>query len=449
MTASYPTPWHRAALLTAVLLATVGLAPKVAAQSCGDVNFDADADGHALAAGTIVDDEYAAFGITVTTGDPANHPAMVFDTANPTGGDGDLATPGFGPGNDTALGNVLIVSEDGDASDPDDDARGGTLIFLFDEEAEVASVGILDIDQGESAEVTAFDGGGAVIASAAADDLGNNSVQRLALGVDGVRRLEVTFSSSGAVTDLDLECDDSVCEDLSIDFTTLGSTVVPAEGGTLSFKASVTNHTDDVCTFQAWLIETRPDGSVANPAKGPITLTLQPHQMRMRRFRFRIGSAAQAGEYFCEGAIGLFPDILDRTGFVWTKLGDGSRLAAGSGDSGVELLFADTGEPVGASDWFAPSARTEAAPAEATALSSYPNPFHSTTTVEYAVAETDLVTLRVYDLTGRVVATLAEGAQAAGTHRVSFDGHGLAAGTYLYRLQVGSETQTHRVVLMK
>ncbi|MEM1042614.1 MAG: hypothetical protein AAGI91_08295, partial [Bacteroidota bacterium] len=87
---------RRWALLAAFGLVVAGLAPNAAAQTCDDINFDTDAGGQALAAGTVVDDEYAAFGITVTTNDPVNNPAMIFDSANPTGGDDDLLTPGTG-----------------------------------------------------------------------------------------------------------------------------------------------------------------------------------------------------------------------------------------------------------------------------------------------------------------------------------------------------------------
>ena len=63
-------------------------------------------DFNAFAAGTVIDDEYEGVTISATGG---SGQAMIFDSANPTGGDHDLAS-------DT-LGGVLIVSEDGDSSD--------------------------------------------------------------------------------------------------------------------------------------------------------------------------------------------------------------------------------------------------------------------------------------------------------------------------------------------
>ncbi|MGF1501701.1 MAG: TadE/TadG family type IV pilus assembly protein [Paracoccaceae bacterium] len=64
---------------------------------------------------------------------------MLFDSQNPTGGDTDLASVGFG--------NVLILSEDGDATDPDDHGPGGMLIFQFDVPTKVEDISFLDADQ--------------------------------------------------------------------------------------------------------------------------------------------------------------------------------------------------------------------------------------------------------------------------------------------------------------
>ncbi|MEM6944166.1 MAG: hypothetical protein AAF565_10500, partial [Pseudomonadota bacterium] len=94
-------------------------------------------------------DPYAAFGLTIDTiphwdddGDQdfnQNAP-MVFDTRNPTGGDDDLAA--------TGRGNILIISEDGDQSDPDDEVNGGTIVFRFDEPTFVHSIIVFDTEEG-------------------------------------------------------------------------------------------------------------------------------------------------------------------------------------------------------------------------------------------------------------------------------------------------------------
>ena len=142
----------------------------------------------------------------------AGNRAMVFDSSNPSGGDHDLGTPnnGFGgPGvgsggqpngagpNDVPLGNVLIISEDGDGSDPDDEAHGGTLTFDFDSPVSINYLDLLDIDSDESggSVVTLTTSSGTQTISIPA--IGNNSVQRIAIDVDDVELMKVDFVSSG------------------------------------------------------------------------------------------------------------------------------------------------------------------------------------------------------------------------------------------------------------
>jgi hypothetical protein len=57
--------------------------------------------------------------------------------------------------------------------------------------------------------------------------------------------------------------------------------------------------------------------------------------------------------------------------------------------------------------------------------------------------------LKVYDTTGRLVATLADGWQEAGTHEVTFDGSKLASGIYLFTLNAGQQHTTGKMVLLK
>ncbi len=184
-----------------------------------DVKVDFELAG--LDAGDIVSDPFVEDGLRIfgrANGAPDDeNRAMIFDSADPTGGDLDLGTPNEdfgGPGrgnggqpgqvgqNDVALGNVLIISEDGDSGDPDDNLRGGELIFEFTKPVLFASIGILDIDGDEGNFVQAFDASGNLLAESPLLPLGNNSVQTIELKADEVSRLVVQFSSSGAVTDL-------------------------------------------------------------------------------------------------------------------------------------------------------------------------------------------------------------------------------------------------------
>jgi hypothetical protein len=78
-----------------------------------------------------------------------------------------------------------------------------------------------------------------------------------------------------------------------------------------------------------------------------------------------------------------------------------------------------------------------------------PNPFNPVTTLAYTLPRSAHVRLAVYDVTGRLVVTLAQGVQSAGEHVVEWDATGLASGVYYYRLETGDVTHVRRAILLK
>ena len=85
----------------------------------------------------------------------------------------------------------------------------------------------------------------------------------------------------------------------------------------------------------------------------------------------------------------------------------------------------------------------------------YPNPFNPTTTINYDVrAGGGEITLRVYDVKGRLVRTLVDGHQMEGAKRVLWDGLNnrgsqVATGVYFYRMTAPGFTKTRKMVLLK
>jgi hypothetical protein len=83
-----------------------------------------------------------------------------------------------------------------------------------------------------------------------------------------------------------------------------------------------------------------------------------------------------------------------------------------------------------------------------------PNPFNPTTTIRFDLPSSARVTVRVYDVTGRLVATVADRAFGAGQQRVLWDGRNdagetLSSGVYFYRITSPFGTKTQKLVLLK
>ncbi|MGF1515876.1 MAG: alkaline phosphatase PhoX [Elainellaceae cyanobacterium] len=153
-------------------------------------------EGDEIEAGTVITDQFADANVTLSSEDGD---LMIFDSANPTGGDIDLSSD--------ILGHVLIISEDGDSSDPDDNVAGGTINVAFDDLVGDISVGLLDMDELGSS-ITTYDEAGSALDTIEIPDLGNNSFQQLIVGGENVASMDIFFAKSGAVTDINFAVED-------------------------------------------------------------------------------------------------------------------------------------------------------------------------------------------------------------------------------------------------
>jgi uncharacterized protein (DUF1501 family) len=79
----------------------------------------------------------------------------------------------------------------------------------------------------------------------------------------------------------------------------------------------------------------------------------------------------------------------------------------------------------------------------------YPNPFNPETTIAFTLARPGPVSLRVFDLRGRLVETLVDGVRPAGEHTVRLRAAGWPSGPYLYRLETPAGTQSRKMILLK
>jgi hypothetical protein len=107
--------------------------------------------------------------------------------------------------------------------------------------------------------------------------------------------------------------------------------------------------------------------------------------------------------------------------------------------------------------------RSNGLPLEYLLLQNYPNPFNPATTIKFSIpsergsARGQHVTLKVFDLLGREVATLVNDLKKPGEYSITWDARqtagglasALASGVYLYQLRAGSFVQTRKLVLLR
>jgi hypothetical protein len=79
----------------------------------------------------------------------------------------------------------------------------------------------------------------------------------------------------------------------------------------------------------------------------------------------------------------------------------------------------------------------------------YPNPFNPTTEINYSLAKSGNITLKIYNLLGSEVATLVNGFNEAGKHSVKFNANDITSGIYFYTIKADGFTSTRKMILMK
>jgi len=112
------------------------------------------------------------------------------------------------------------------------------------------------------------------------------------------------------------------------------------------------------------------------------------------------------------------------------------------GDSGV-ILYTSNGGLSGIDN------QENQLPVKFALKQNYPNPFNQVTTISFSIAARSFVSLKVFDLSGRVVSTLISEELPAGEYTRQWNAAGFSSGVYLYRLQSGSSVETRKLVLLK
>jgi len=179
------------------------------------ITFETDVLGEALPAGTEVGSQWHLLDIHVSAvNNRASHPdkVIIFDSGNPTGNDWDLGGP---------WGNILIIAEDdvdangdGLVDDPDDEAKGGIIIFHSNNSCSSLGFDLIDFEENEGNSgtlVIILESGGSInipftdFEGTVWGDNSHNSISIPAEDIGGTfRQVEFHFNGSGAIDNIHL-----------------------------------------------------------------------------------------------------------------------------------------------------------------------------------------------------------------------------------------------------
>jgi endoglucanase len=138
--------------------------------------------------------------------------------------------------------------------------------------------------------------------------------------------------------------------------------------------------------------------------------------------------------------------------FDWTDVDRFEIVAEEMSLANINFWFDDIGI-INPSDVFV-DARSNV-PEKYNLSQNYPNPFNPTTNIEYALAKESQVTLKIYDVVGREIATLVDEVKPAGNYKLTFDATRFSAGVYFARLRATSTNnstsfmQVKKLILLK
>ncbi len=226
-----------------------------------------------------------------------------------------------------------------------------------------------------------------------------------------------------------------------ITVTPVGSTTIPAVGGTLTYNVMVTNpmpYLVNNIRFRTHIV--LPDQTVFGPLMN-VQFQLAPEEQRIvENLVQEIPDYAPEGDYLFVAQVSKNNNEFDDS-FQFSKTGVISRSMPMEWLKGAGW----TGEP--------PASDSEAftlANDQYMLASAYPNPFNATTTVSVTLPDQSDLRISVFDMLGRQVTSLATGTFSAGVHQIQWDASNVSSGVYFVHAHVpGRWSTSEKLVLLK
>jgi predicted outer membrane repeat protein len=213
--------------------------------------------------------------------------------------------------------------------------------------------------------------------------------------------------------------------------------VIPPEGDSIYYDRWAFNFSDTTITVDLWTCVFVPGIGQYGPLHLWEDVSIDPgDSVGENDVGEEVTSSDPSGDYTFVAYIGDHANsIIDSSYFYFSKIGSiGGRLSRtpASHDGLTEI------------------ASMQANLATNYVLyQNYPNPFNAETNISYSLAEAGNVSLSVYDISGRLVATLVNGHEEAGEHVAAWDASQVSSGVYFYKLTTADYTSTKKMNLLK
>lgn len=149
------------------------------------------------------------------------------------------------------------------------------------------------------------------------------------------------------------------------------------------------------------------------------------------------GQVAMLGKSAISGTISYFRGSIDNVAIYNKALSQAE----------VEDIY--TTHKIAAKNLVSVEGQENILPVEFDISQNYPNPFNPETRLSYQLPVSGKISLKVFDILGREVATLVDEVKEAGTYQVSFNGKSFASGAYFYRFQSGDFVRIKKMILLK
>jgi Secretion system C-terminal sorting domain len=221
---------------------------------------------------------------------------------------------------------------------------------------------------------------------------------------------------------------------------------LPVSGGSFDYYVSATNNTNSGMQVDAWIQILHLDTGMSVELQSFSNVGIGANSEATASLSQFIPAEAPGGIYQMSLHLGDYP---------WTPTVSAAYyiIKAGPVADGVDLTVFERPEQWISSGGFegveSVIAVAETLPSEFALGAAYPNPFNPSTTLSINLPETADLNVSVFNVTGQLVATLANGQYNAGSHTLTFDASNLSGGVYFVHASAKGWSDVQKVVLMK